>query len=102
MLLYRGNFSVNQTFEYLSFDQHFASLDRTYGIDSKLVDEILNILLEQFTTGANDRLNICTVRTIAQFMIERKSIIVCLLESARKYPPVGRDDDRDLHETSLI
>lgn len=52
------------------------------------MEKFLKILLEHLTMGGNDRLRICTVRTIAQFMIERKDIIVALLELAGKCPPV--------------
>jgi hypothetical protein len=63
---------------------------RTYGIEPSLVNQILDILFDHLTNGENDPLNICTVRTIAQFMIERKHIIVSLLEYALKCEPVNK------------
>lgn len=56
---------------------------RTYGIEPALVDQILSILLGHLSEGGeNDPLNAHTVRAIAQFMIEKKDIIVRLLEFA--------------------
>jgi hypothetical protein len=61
---------------------------RTYGIEPSLLDQILSILLDHLVLSENDPLNIHTVRTIAQFMIERKHIIVQLLNFALKFQTV--------------
>ena len=63
-------------------------LIRTYGVEPALVNQILNILMDHLTQGENDPLDIFTVRTIAQFMIERKNIIISLLDFTLKYQPV--------------
>jgi hypothetical protein len=44
--------------------------------------------MNHLTQGENDPLDIFTVRTMAQFMIERKNIIISLLDFALKYQPV--------------
>ena len=61
---------------------------RTYGIEPELVNQILGILLDHLVLSDNDPLNVHTVRTIAQFMIERKNIIMELLSFALKYQSV--------------
>ncbi|CAF0824785.1 unnamed protein product, partial [Didymodactylos carnosus] len=61
---------------------------RTYGIEPTLVNEILSILLTNLATSENDNeeqnSRLCTIRTIGQFVIERKNIILALLELATK------------------
>jgi len=61
---------------------------RTYGIESMLVNQILDILIDHLLKHGNERLDICTIRTLSQFMIERKDIIIHLLEYALKCQPV--------------
>lgn len=61
---------------------------RTYGIEPALIDVILDILINHLHNSSNDSLDVHTVRTIAQFMIERKNIIVPLLEFTLKCQPV--------------
>jgi hypothetical protein len=63
---------------------------RTYGIEPSLVEQILNIFLDHLALSDNDPLDIHTVRTIAQFMIERKNIIIQLLDFASKSQPVNK------------
>jgi len=53
-----------------------------------LVNQILDILIDHLSKHGNERLDICTIRTISQFMIERKDIIIHLLEYALKCQPV--------------
>jgi len=64
---------------------------RTYGIEPSLVDEILSILSNNLTRSENDPLDIHTIRTIAQFMIEKKNLIISLLVFALKYQPVNKN-----------
>ncbi|CAF0723062.1 unnamed protein product [Didymodactylos carnosus] len=58
----------------------------TYGIEPTLVNQVLSILLTNLDSSENDGLHpnliLCTIRTIEQFVIERKSIILSLLELA--------------------
>jgi hypothetical protein len=63
-------------------------LIRTYGLEPSLVNQILNILTDHLTQGENDPLDVFTVRTIAQFMIERKNLIISLLDFTLKCQPV--------------
>jgi hypothetical protein len=63
---------------------------RTYGIEPSLVEQILSIFLDHLALSDNDPLDIHTVRTIAQFMIERKNIIIQLLDFASKSQPVNK------------
>jgi hypothetical protein len=64
---------------------------RTYGIEPTLVEQILGILTDHLALSENDPLDIHTVRTIAQFMMERKNIIIALLTFASKYQSVYID-----------
>lgn len=61
---------------------------RTYGIEPALVDQILDILINHLVQSENDPLDVHTVRTLAQFMIETKNIILSLLNFALKHESV--------------
>ncbi|CAF0980083.1 unnamed protein product [Rotaria sordida] len=78
---------AKQNDSYESACNYVVDIFRTYGIEPSLVNQILNILLNHLSEGENDPLNIHTVRTIAQFMIERKDIIVPLLNFTLKCQP---------------
>jgi hypothetical protein len=71
----------------------FRNLFRTYGIEPSLVNQILDILIDHLAKSTNDPLDVHTVRTIGQFMIERKNIIIPLLDFALKYQPVNSTRD---------
>lgn len=62
---------------------------RTYGIEPTLVDQILGIFLDHLVLNDNDPLDVHTVRAIAQFMMEKKTIIIQLLNYASKHQPVN-------------
>ena len=91
--LSRRNLSVRR--KDISFDVDLLSLSpcRTYGIEPALIDVILDILINHLHNSSNDSLDVHTVRTIAQFMIERKNIIVPLLEFTLKCQPVELSTD---------
>jgi hypothetical protein len=59
-------------------------------MDPIFVNQILDIFLNHLTKTEHNQLDICTIRTIAQFMIERKNIIIPLLEYALKCQSVRR------------
>jgi len=63
---------------------------RTYGIEPNLVNQMLNTLMDHLVLSENDPLDVHTVRTIAQFMIEKKNIIVNLLTFTSKYASVRK------------
>jgi hypothetical protein len=54
------------------------------------VEQILNILINHLVGSEDDPLDAHTVGTIAQFMIERKNIVIALLDFALKHEPVRR------------
>lgn len=68
---------------------YFILFLRTYGIEPSLVEQILGILLDHLALTDNDPLDIYTVRTIAQFMIEKKTIIIQLLNYTSKQSAVN-------------
>ena len=65
-------------------------LRRSYGIETALVNQILGILLDHLQREGVDPLDAHTVRAIAQFMIERKDLVIKLLDYARKCESVNR------------
>ncbi|CAF3087081.1 unnamed protein product [Rotaria sp. Silwood2] len=88
MLLYLIEIiKAKQNNSYESACHYVVDVFRTYGIEPSLVNQILGILLNHLSQGENDPLNIHTVGTIAQFMIERKDIIVPLLDFTLKCQP---------------
>ncbi|CAF4622067.1 unnamed protein product [Rotaria sp. Silwood1] len=88
MLLYLIEvIKAKQNDSYESACNYVVDIFRTYGIEPLLVNQILDILLNHLSDGENDPLNVHTVRTIAQFMIERKNIIVPLLDFTLKCQP---------------
>jgi len=76
---------ISREFALFLFEIYFL---RTHGIEPTIVDQILEILTDHLALSENDPLDIHTVRTIAQFMIERKNIIIALLTFTLKYQPV--------------
>lgn len=89
---------VVEIFKYVGIKKIFVcfviDLFRTYGIDPSLVNQILDILIDHLAKSTDDDpLDVHTVRTIGQFMIERKNIIVPLLDFALKYQPVSSNID---------
>ncbi|CAM4966214.1 unnamed protein product, partial [Rotaria socialis] len=72
---------------YESACSYVVNIFRTYGIEPSIMNHIIGILLDHLSQGENDPLNVHTVRTIAQFMIERKDIIVPLLDFTLKCEP---------------
>lgn len=64
---------------------------RQYGIEPSIVNNIIKILLEHLSQGEDDLLNAATLRTVAQFMIERKDIVISLLNFTLKCQPVIRN-----------
>lgn len=65
-------------------------LRRSYGIETALVNQILGILLDHLQREGVDPLDAHTVRGIAQFMVERKDLVIKLLDYARKCESVHR------------
>lgn len=63
-------------------------LFRLYGIEPSLIDEVLKVFIEHLNISQDDPLDVFTVRAMAQFMIERKDVVVGLLEYALKCQPV--------------
>ena len=61
---------------------------RTYGIEPALVDQILDILISHLAQSENDPLDVHTVRTISQFMIETKEIVISPLNFELKHKAV--------------
>jgi hypothetical protein len=59
-------------------------------MEPTFLNQILDVLLGHLTKTENDQLDICSIRAIAQFMIERKDIIVRLLEYALKCESVRK------------
>ncbi|CAF1445751.1 unnamed protein product [Adineta steineri] len=78
---------LKQVISYESACYYVVEIFRIYGIESLFVNQILDILLSHISIDENNVLNTCTIRTIAQFMIERKDIIVQLLEYALNFQP---------------
>ncbi|CAF1143690.1 unnamed protein product [Adineta ricciae] len=64
---------------------YVTEIFKTYGIEPALVDQILDILINHLAQSENDPLDVHTVRTISQFMIETKNIVVSLLNFALKH-----------------
>ncbi|CAF0778709.1 unnamed protein product [Adineta steineri] len=87
MLLYLLEIlKAKQKDSYESACNYVVEIFKTHGIDQSLVDQILDILINHLVQSGNDPLDVHTVQTIAQFMIERKNIVVSLLDFALKYP----------------
>ncbi|MCC7159941.1 MAG: hypothetical protein IT281_10450 [Ignavibacteria bacterium] len=61
---------------------------RTSGIEPTIVNQILDILRNHLSKDKHDPLDVCSIRAIAEFMIERKDIIVHLLEYALSFEAV--------------
>ncbi|CAF2912384.1 unnamed protein product [Rotaria sp. Silwood2] len=81
MLLYLIEIlKLQQSDSYESACYYVTEIFRTTGIEPMLVNQILDILLNHLATDEHDPLDIYTIRTIAEFMIERKDIIIRLLE----------------------
>ena len=59
-------------------------LRRTFDVDVTSVNDLLDVLLEHLNNEEIDALDRWTTNTIAQFMIERKDVILRLLEYTRK------------------
>ncbi|CAF2041519.1 unnamed protein product [Rotaria magnacalcarata] len=88
MLLYLIEIiKAKETDSYESACSYVVNIFRTYGIEPSIMNHIIGILLDHLSQGENDPLNVHTVRTIAQFMIERKDIIVPLLDFTLKCEP---------------
>ncbi|UJR31150.1 hypothetical protein I4U23_018657 [Adineta vaga] len=86
MLLYLLDIlKAKQKNSYESACNYAVEIFKSYGIEPALVDQILDILMDHLIQSENDPLDVYTVRTIAQFMIERKNIIIRLLEFALKH-----------------
>jgi hypothetical protein len=62
---------------------------RTFDVDATSVNDLLDVLLEHLNNEEIDPLDRCTTNAIAQFMLERKDIILRLLEYTRKCRSVG-------------
>ncbi|CAF0872243.1 unnamed protein product [Adineta ricciae] len=88
MLMYLiETIKFKQIESYESACYYVIEIFRTFGIESLFVNQTLNILLKHLSTNGNDPLNSCTIRTIAQFMIEQKDIVIQLIEYASNLPP---------------
>ena len=57
-------------------------------MEPMFVNQILDILLNHLRDDGHNPLNIYTLQTVAQFMIERKDIILRLFEYALECEPV--------------
>ncbi|CAF3517497.1 unnamed protein product [Rotaria sp. Silwood1] len=73
-------FKLKQIDSYESACYYVTEIFRTTGIEPMLVDQILDILLNHLIIDEHDPLDVYTIRTIAEFMIERKNIVIRLLE----------------------
>lgn len=60
-----------------------------YGIDDSLLNQIIIILLQHLQKEGHDSLDAHTARTISQFMIETKEIVIRLLEYTQKCQTVS-------------
>ncbi|CAF4559292.1 unnamed protein product [Rotaria socialis] len=83
MLLYLIEIiKLKQNDSFASACSYIAEIFRTSGIEPVIVNQILDILLHHLSKDKHHPLDVCTIHAIAEFMIERKDIIVQLLAYA--------------------
>ncbi|CAF0846486.1 unnamed protein product [Rotaria sordida] len=81
MLLYLIEIlKLKQVDSFESACYYVTEIFRTTGIEPILINQILDILLSHLAKDEHDPLEVYAIRTISEFMIERKDIIVRLLE----------------------
>ncbi|CAF2100174.1 unnamed protein product [Rotaria magnacalcarata] len=83
MLLYLIEIlKLKQNDSFASACSYITEIFRTSGIEPVIVNQILDVLLHHLSKDKHHPLDACAIRAIAEFMIERKDIIVQLLTYA--------------------